>query len=147
MCLENRKISDKSQQGSALVIAVFIIVVMLLLVGALSKLLTSSSESVSYEVLGTRAFFAAQSGMEYGVKLLYPFGEVDSVSSIAVCTAMNPLSIPSFGSAGLESCAVLVNCEHGTSGGTVHFVLKSTGSCGDSASIQTSRTIEMEVWQ
>ncbi len=38
------------QRGSALVIAVFIIVVMLALVLALARLLTSSSQSVVYEV-------------------------------------------------------------------------------------------------
>lgn len=63
---------QKKQQGSALIVAIFIIVVMTLLVAALSKLLTRSSESISYEVLGTRAFFAAQSGMEQGLAQLFP---------------------------------------------------------------------------
>lgn len=139
--------STRLQQGSALVIAVFIIVVMLLLVGALSKLLTSSSESVSYEVLGTRAFFAAQSGMEYGVKLLYPFGEVDSVVSVGACTGMAPLPLPDFTAVGLQSCSASVSCQSSVSPeGTFHFLLRSTGSC-DGGAIQSSRTIEMEVWQ
>lgn len=136
----------KLQQGSALIIAIFIIIVMLFLVGALSKLLTSSSESVSYEVLGTRAFFAAQSGMEYGVKLLYPFGEVDSADSNTVCAGMN-LSLVYGNIAGLQSCNASVSCLPAVSAeGTFHFLLSSTGSC-NAGTIQTSRTIEMEVWQ
>ncbi|MDR7122116.1 pilus assembly PilX N-terminal domain-containing protein [Rheinheimera soli] len=147
MSPENLTRSGKLQQGSALVVAVFIIVVMLLLIGSLSKLLVSSTESVSYEVLGTRAFFAAQSGMEYGVKLLYPFGEVDSAVSVAACTGMAPLLLPDFDAAGLQSCSASISCLPSASPeGTIHFLLSSTGRC-DGGSIQTSRTIEMEVWQ
>ena len=42
----------KSQQGSMLVIAIFIIVVFGLLLSALANILNSSQQSVSYEVLG-----------------------------------------------------------------------------------------------
>lgn len=143
---ENLTKFARLQQGSALVIAVFIIVVMLLLVGALSKLLMTSNESVSYEVLGTRAFFAAQSGMEYGVKRLYPFGAVNSIDSVAACSNMTPLNLPDFDSSGLQACQASVYCQSATSDGAYYFLLSSTGSC-DGGEIQTSRTIEMEVWQ
>lgn len=42
----------KSQQGSMLVMAVFIIVIFGLLASALSSILSSSQDAVSYEVLG-----------------------------------------------------------------------------------------------
>lgn len=147
MCLKQRQSMISSQKGSALVIAIFISVVMLLLVGALSKQLISSSESVSYEVLGTRAFLAAQSGMESGLHLLYG---LDS----AVQTSCNsPLFSKNFELSavdGLRQCQVQVTCTAATSSldpSTTHFYLESIGTCGDPASIQTSRTIEMEVWQ
>lgn len=136
------------QQGSMLVIALFIIVVMTLLVASMSKLLQSSSEAVSLEVLGTRAFFAAQSGMERAVALIYPLDIQDVQVSIAACST--DMIDPNFDQAsGLVSCDVAVNCtskESSVEPGVYHFWLSSTGSCGE-GDISTLRTIEMEVWQ
>lgn len=62
----------KPQTGSALVVAIFIIVVMLALILSLSRLSLSSSESLIYEVQGTRAYLAAQSGLELGLTSVLP---------------------------------------------------------------------------
>ena len=88
----------KQQQGSALVVALFIIIVMGLLVGSMSRLLVSSSESISYEVLGTRAFFAAQSGMERSLSLLY----VLDAPVLTSCPATPDIDFGVVGIAGLE---------------------------------------------
>lgn len=143
MCHEPAVFRVKAQKGSAMVIAIFIIVVMLLLVVAMSQMLNKSKASIAYEVLGTRAFFAAQSGMERSLALLFP---LDSPALTACPAALAPLEISFDAVNGLESCQVVVSCVPETKGTITHFRLSSTGSC-DGGAIQTSRTIEMEVWQ
>ena len=56
--------SLKRQQGGSLAIAVFVIVVMSLLAVAIGRISSTSSEQVSYEVLGIRARLAADSAAE-----------------------------------------------------------------------------------
>lgn len=136
--------SHSQQRGSALVIALFIIVVMALLVGAMSKLLSASSESVSYEVLGTRAFFAAQSGMERTLSLLYALDQATLTDCPTLPVVMDFSSV-----AGLEQCTAVPGCTPAastTETGVTHFYLTSTGRCGTNG-VSSSRTIEMEVWQ
>ena len=143
--LDNQSHSHSQQRGSALVIALFIIVVMALLVGAMSKLLSASSESVSYEVLGTRAFFAAQSGMERTLSLLFALDQ----ATVSICPAALPLVIDFSAVTGLEQCSAALNCTAAnstTETGVTHFYLTSTGRCGTNG-VSSSRTIEMEVWQ
>lgn len=136
----------KQQQGSALVVALFIIIVMGLLVGSMSRLLVSSSESISYEVLGTRAFFAAQSGMERSLSLLYA---LDAPVLDSCPPAMPKIDFGAVGIAGLEQCSVETSCGFAQSSlgdSITHFYLVSTATCGTGA-FTSSRTIEMEVWQ
>lgn len=135
----------KQQQGSALVVALFIIIVMGLLVGSMSRLLVSSSESISYEVLGTRAFFAAQSGMERSLSLLY----VLDAPVLTSCPATPDIDFGVVGIAGLEQCRATMSCTAAVSSldsSITHFYLISTATCGTGA-FTSSRTIEMEVWQ
>lgn len=142
------------QKGSALVVAIFITVVMLLLVVGLSKLLIGSSTGVSYEVQGTRSFFAAQSGIEYALTELFPLASAtiaDSCpSSLQNGEEVNLAQTPtlSFDSSGLQNCTAHISCRERVNelDEVTHFWLISTGQCG-SDTIKTSRTIEMEVWQ
>lgn len=171
MCPDYSAIHLKKQQGSALIIAIFIIVVMTLLVGALSRLLSSSSENTIYEVLGTRAFFAAQSGIEQGLAQLFPVSANSTYCEIGVdgrSPAVNPpdaLNIrvnsglagiaeeqtQGFNNiAGLQGCSYTLNC---TSGRKVdddsavrYYQLISTGYCKAGA-VESQRTLEIEVWQ
>lgn len=131
--------SKSYQQGSALVVAVFIIVVMLAIVLALSRILLSSSDSVVYEVQGSRALFAAQSGMELALTELFPRTGVSNCSSWTF----------NFSIAGLTGCQAQVQC---TAQAIVSeqlnqlYLLQSTASCNANEFI-TSRSIELEVRQ
>jgi MSHA biogenesis protein MshP len=158
MCPDYSAIHLKKQQGGALIIAIFIIVVMTLLVGALSKLLTSSTESISYEVLGTRAFFAAQSGMEQGLAQLFPLiTAANPTGTSTYCaipalgvTGSAPTAVLPLAGNGLQNCSFTLSCSSGRATTavteTIYYQLTSTGTCG-SGQLQTSRTIQMEVWQ
>ena len=143
-----------SQKGSALVIGIFIMVVMLLLVVSMSRLLTKSSYTTAYEVLGTRAFLAAQSGMERSLSLLFPLNS----APLTACPAIPVINFNA--TSGLNSCSVTVACVPKLNGSITHFRLRSTSTCSDGSVINndglantgqgtvvTSRTIEMEVWQ
>ncbi|WP_333608356.1 pilus assembly PilX N-terminal domain-containing protein [Arsukibacterium sp.] len=127
------------QRGSALVVAVFIIVVMLMLVLALSRTLLSSGDSLIYEVLGSRALFAAQSGLELSLVQLFPLDASGSCVS----------RIYPFSGEGLQGCQALVQCS------TVSVLmpepvqlhqLTSIGSCVANE-FTSSRTVSIEVRQ
>ena len=60
--------------GSALVIAIFIIVVMTIIGTALVRMINTEAQTIAYEVLGTRAFQAAQTGLQRRLQLVYPLG-------------------------------------------------------------------------
>jgi MSHA biogenesis protein MshP len=148
MCPEFKVKRPRQQGGSMLVIAIFIMVIMSVLVGGLSRLLQSSGESVVIEVLGTRAFYAAQSGMELGLVKLFPLD-----ATPAQCSSVNPqtdsASFTFETLPGLNGCQVWLDCTSSPSSenaGVTHYRLSSTGSC-DGGVIQSSRVIEMEVWQ
>ncbi|GGW48586.1 PilX N-terminal domain-containing pilus assembly protein [Alishewanella tabrizica] len=128
----------RQQRGSALVIAIFIIVVMLALVVSLSRLLLSSSESLVYEVQGTRAFFAAQSGLELALTEVFPR------AGSSVCNN----NVFTFDDPGLRGCEVRISCQQQTlpanSVANNMYQLTSLGRCEADGFI-TSRTISMEV--
>tara|TARA_R110002126_G_scaffold144276_22_gene290373 strand:- start:1262 stop:1678 length:417 start_codon:yes stop_codon:yes gene_type:complete len=135
----NAKLLSSRQTGSALVVAVFIIVVMLAIVLALSRILLSSSDSVVYEVQGTRALFAAQSGMELALTELFPRSGVSNCSNWSF----------NFATAGLTGCEASVQCtaQPVTSPQLSQlYQLQSTASCNANEFI-TSRSIELEVRQ
>jgi MSHA biogenesis protein MshP len=128
------------QRGSALVIAVFIIVIMLLLALGISRLLRSGSETVVYEVQGTRTLFAAQSALELALTQLYPLN-----SGTAACAALT--TDYSFSSGALASCSATVSCLAYTDtspGEATLFQLSSTATC-NAGSVQTQRTVRIEV--
>lgn len=132
-------ISKTKQQGSALVVAVFIIVVMLAIVLALSRILLSSSDSVVYEVQGTRALFAAQSGMELALTELFPRSGASNCSSWTF----------NFAAPGLTGCDAQVQCTAQAIASeqlSQLYLLQSTASCNANEFI-TSRTIALEVRQ
>ncbi|MCS4308891.1 MSHA biogenesis protein MshP [Rheinheimera pacifica] len=130
----------QKQRGSALVIAVFVIVVMLALAAALSRLLISSSETVVYEVQGTRALFAAQSGLEIALTQLFPLN-----GAAAGCGAVT--ASRSFNADSLQSCNVSISCTPFTTAAPESitlFKLSSTASC-EAGGFQTRRTVQIEV--
>lgn len=151
MCPNHLASSLKKQQGSMLMVALFIIVVMGLLVAALSRLVISSSSMVSTEVLGARAFFAAQTGLELGLAELYPLQRKTSASdstAIGESLVCEEAKNYNFSTSGLAECKAEVSCveSNDTNVGIKHYYLTSIGRCGE-GSYTSSRTLEMEVWQ
>jgi len=127
------------QRGSAIVIAIFVIVVMALLAAGLVKILSSSAESVAYEVIGTRAYAAAQTGAQWQLLEVFPH----NTNTATACKSN--IAEPDLSSVeGLEFCQAKVSCDDsGTFEGTTYYVITSVGQCSFGGVI-TSRTVTIE---
>lgn len=147
----NNHSNIKQQQGSALMLALFIIVVLMLLGSALVEVLSTGSETVAQEVLGTRALSAANAGADAQLQVVFP------ISGSEVCEANQPSNNYSFVNVdGLNHCSAVANCEQyatNTKAGveTKFYRITSTGTCGSSALASDSldvvvsrRTIQIE---
>lgn len=142
MCLKyslsNTRIAKS--QGSTLVLALFIILLMSTLVFALLSQQLSSSNAVSYEVQGQRAFNAAQSGLQRALVQLYP------LTGVANCTVVTPNL--TFNGAGLAGCSAVISCLQVTNPQDATrplYRLQSQGSCVANEVI-TSRVVTMDAY-
>ena len=105
MCRNSFRIAPRrQQQGLGLVGAVFVIVVVALLAVAMAKMLEADKLSQSYEILGLKAFLAAESGAQLGVnRLLAP-------ESAGACVNVNQ----SFTARNIPNVIQKEQCEHNT---------------------------------
>ncbi|TWX49189.1 hypothetical protein [Colwellia hornerae] len=127
------------QKGSAIVVAIFVIVVMALLGAGLVKILSSSAESVAYEVIGTRAYAAAQTGAQWQLLEVFPHD-----TNVKTACKSN-ITAPDFSNVeGLTSCQATVTCnDDGVFDGTTYYVITSVGQCSIGG-VVTSRTVQIE---
>jgi len=130
------------QTGSALMMSLFVMVILILLGSALMKVLTSSSEATAQEVIGTRAYMAANSAMQAELQKLFPLN-----NAIPQCNAAPPpYDFSSTGSniAGLYHCKATTTCTnyatHPTTGERF-YRLTSTGKCASSALAADSKAV------
>ncbi|MCK7458970.1 Type II secretory pathway component [Idiomarina aminovorans] len=139
--------SIQRQQGSALVVAIFVIVVLGLLVSVLSKLVRTSSDSTVIEVQGNRAFMAAQSGIQRAMLELYPIGGSFTPCSDGLLADYDSLKI----AAPIEKCTAKVTCQAYNEPSdpdydekiASHYRLESTGTC-EAGNTITTRKLAIE---
>jgi len=135
---------QKKQQGSALVIGMFVITVMFLMSAALINILEDADEQVNLEVWGTRALFAANSGADSALAELFPLD-----ASAATCEANSSwtvLDVPGF-----HGCRVKLTCNAITVATVNHYRITSTATCKagncsgeDSSCLRVNRQVEVE---
>ncbi len=135
-----------SQSGSALIVAVFVIVALGLLVATLSRLVVSSSDSVVTEVLGARAYQAAQTGLNIAMMEVFPLNEpsADAVDDCNDVVLPSPIQFSATDDPGLAQCSVTVQCLETSFRGDTYFELSATGNC-DGGNSKASRTVSVEV--
>ena len=139
-----------SAQGSALILALFIIVVLTFLGVALMRVLSTSSETIAQEVIGTRALMAANSGMQAHLQKLFPLNPPSN--STSSCPADKTYNLPESGTdiPGLYHCKAITKCSvyfEDTVAGIDYYRLTSTGECGTGnieTAVLSSRTIQVE---
>ena len=130
-----RRCQPYRQQGSMLIMAIFMIVVLTLLVSALGRVLSSSSQTTAVEVRATRALMAAQSGLEYYFYAIDKYR--DKAEHPDKCgtptTSSEEITLDLSEMSGFEQCSVTVSCklvETPTPGSISSYEIKSTGTCG-----------------
>lgn len=132
-----------AQRGGALVIGLFVITVMFLLASALINVVQDADEQVNLEVLGTRAFAAANSGADVALARLFPLdasaGECDYSAQ-----SWTPPNV-----VGFKGCSVQLACRVTDYSGAVQYLVSSEATCfagpcdGDNC-MRVNRKVEVE---
>lgn len=138
----------KRQSGSALMMAIFVIIVISLLGASLVNMLDSSHENVAFEVIGTRAYTAAQTGIQWQLSQIFPLDLVaplDLGGQACQTQATIDLNIPPLPNIdGLAGCQIAdITCTNFDHAGTTYYTITSTGQCNIDNEV-TSRTIMVE---
>ena len=88
---DNRPVTLSAEKGSALVMMIFIMVVLALLLAALAYITAQSNQNTAYQIASTRAYWAAQSGAEWGTY------QITSATGRAARRCFSPAIIPGLG--------------------------------------------------
>lgn len=127
------------QQGSMLVMALFVIIVLSLLGLAVIKIQSDGSRSIVYEVYGARAFNAANSGADRALSQLFPLSGsgscADSSLDLSAQTAFH-------------GCVVTMECDEFniSETGYTHYRIESTATC-QAGDFVTQRAVAIEARQ
>ncbi len=112
------------QSGAGLPLAIFIITVLALIVVTITQLQQGTAEMEIQDLQSTRAFYAAESGAQAALVLLFP-PDGSAGASCSVPIYQNTFSVP-----GLNGCSASVSCSEDNLGSTTYYTLISEGSCG-----------------
>jgi MSHA biogenesis protein MshP len=147
------KSSPSSQQGSALVIGIFVITVMFLMATSLLNVLEDADEQVNLEVWGTRAFATANSGADRALAQLFPLTATDNTAT----SCSNVTSPWNAGSSnptlvGFHGCSVVITCDStNVIASITQYRITSVASCetgnctgNDVNCLRVSRSVEVE---
>lgn len=130
--------SLKKQQGSMLVIALFVIIVLAFLAYAMIQITDNSSRGNVYEVYGSRALNAANTGAERALNEIFMPAGSEQCSNVTASFQLN------HGSA-FSGCDISVTCDQFTvtQTGVTHFRIESTASCS-AGEFDTQRSVAVE---
>ncbi|MEZ9907370.1 MSHA biogenesis protein MshP [Vibrio sp. 10N.261.51.A3] len=136
--------SKSSQQGSVLVVAVFVIVVMGFLATSLVQVQWSNHDTLTRKQLGTQAWLLAHSANEWALTQVYPLTVSPAVSTSvsAACGNLNSNQV----SSGMSTICTVdqLTCQQiGVLDGVGFFKIESTAVCG--SGINQVQRIQ-EVW-
>ena len=109
--------------GSALVMVIFIIVVLALLLAALAYINSASNRNTALQIASTRAYWAAQSGAEWGVY------QVTSGNANTCSLPITLLYSNYAPNAGLAGCAATVACLSAPTASVTSYRISSQGTC------------------
>lgn len=121
-------------QGSMLMIAIMVILVFGILTAGMARLLSASGDQVGYEILGSRAWATANSGLEWGLYKLTRQG-----SSCATLASTAPAG--TLDSSGFPHCQLVLDCTLLSLSAGNSTLLKATGVC-DNGELTVQRKVE-----
>lgn len=128
-----------TQRGFLIPLALVIIVGLSALALALGKVASLAGTSAIQEGISAQAFYAAESGAQFGMNRLF-FPDDTRATVDANCLTF-PLT-RSFSVTGLKGCDVTVTCTRTTQNLTSFFVLNSSATCGG-GEITAQRSIQV----
>jgi MSHA biogenesis protein MshP len=155
----SRKTIFKKQQGFLIPLALFILVVMSLFALVLSRNTIQTSTSATLEMISVQAFYAAESGGQRGMQVLF-FPDPSSRQAVDTrCVALS--NTYTYTVAGLNNCSATVTCNclysdnsacapaaasnYSTSAATGKLIsfykISSVATCGN-GNLRAVRTIE-----
>ena len=145
--------SRSGQEGSALVIGIFVITVMFLMATSLLNVLEDADEQINLEVWGTRAFATANSGADRALAQLFPLTATDdtATSCTNVSTAWN-IGSDNPTLVGFHNCSIAISCDDSNViAGITQYRITSVASCetghctgNDVNCLRVSRSVEVE---
>lgn len=114
-------------RGSMLITAIFVLVVMSILGLAMVRLVSTSANSVVYDIYGQRALNAARSGLELKLSQAFPLS-----GTAVTCSVDNTAT--SLTATGFENCQFQAQCQQtpvtfADGSSQIHFEFSSTGKC------------------
>ena len=121
---DNRPATLSAEKGSALVMVIFIMVVLALLLAALAYINAQSNQNSAYQIASTRAYWAAQSGAEWGTYQIAP------ATGSAARRCFSSPAYPAIGSIPeLKGCSAKVACSSARTASTTSYQITSQGAC------------------
>lgn len=131
------------QQGSMLIIALFIIIVLGFLAFAMINIGEDSNRSIVYEVNGARALNAANSGAERALADIFAPNVTGSCTTVNNNTYLLPTQLPAF-----SGCNVTVQCDQFdvVQTGFTHYRIESSANCS-AGDFVTQRAVAIEARQ
>ncbi|WP_016954611.1 hypothetical protein [Catenovulum agarivorans] len=136
----NQYRTQNKQQGSSLVIALFVLVFLSILLAGVMRSLSVSNINVAYEIVGLRALSSAQSGIQIALSRLYPTSSTD----VGDCDDVgDPVTLPNIN--GFRGCSVKLQCDRraGVVNGKDLLTITSTATCTVS-DLETTRSVSVE---
>lgn len=101
-------VSHKQQRGFLIPLSIFIVVVMGLFALVLMRTTTQTTTSATQEMVSVQAFYAAESGAQTAMQVLfYPDPNLRSAVD-ARCVSLN--NTYNYNVSGLKNCSVVVSC-------------------------------------
>ncbi len=137
----------RNSSGNVLIIVLFVIIVMGYLASSLMKVTWSNQSGLTRELLGTKAWFIAQSANEWALTRLYPLnGTSDSVATLCKNQVSGAAPNVTQGTGcrlSSISCVKLGTLNADTSAAESLFRVQATAVCGSGLS-QVER--QQEIW-
>lgn len=140
MMSELKRSLPGTQRGLGLATALFVITVMALLAALIFQFIRNNAETTEEEISLVRAFYAAESGIQYGLIRVFPPNGAGTTCTAPLGDNFAPAPIP-FGVSGegLASCSITeLGCQALEVSGETYYTLTSTGTCNG-----VSRTIQV----
>ena len=134
----------KAQRGFLVPLALFIIVVMAGFAITIARTSSQSNTSVIQSVVGVQAFYAADTGAQWGLnQLFYQGAPLTRASVDAACNGLTGASL-NLAADGLRNCTAQLQCSVSTdpANTTSYYQVTSSSSCGN-APVFSERTVQV----